>query len=259
MPFNTEKVNITINTIFARAKCHMQDHRYYEAIEDYKWLVENFICIAAAFSERKTYSLNKKIFVAYFYLGQIYYEQLSDFKEAHKYLSLFLDHISKESNIRTSEAFLLRGHANRCLGEFSRAIKDYTLALSDKNNYYGAYYYRGQCYEEIGNIESALEDYNNVLLQYSLDEREIVDEVIEIQKKIGKDRDQDEYRKTQDQKDKDQKDKDQRDKERKEKDRDEYGNSQYEYGKSQYGGGNKTDNSPNSNMAPIIVNGDEDE
>ncbi len=67
------------------------------------------------------------------------------------------------ANPKNPIAYFNRGVANRCLGNYDAAIKDYNKAIELDPEFYKAYYNRGVIYYQSENIELAEQDILKVL------------------------------------------------------------------------------------------------
>jgi tetratricopeptide (TPR) repeat protein len=79
--------------------------------------------------------------------------------------SLAMEHINTalESDSKDAQAYFYRGRVNYYTGKFQDAIEDLTVAISLRTEYPEASYYRGLCYEKLGNTDLAEEDFQSAL------------------------------------------------------------------------------------------------
>jgi len=60
-------------------------------------------------------------------------------------------------------AYLNRGYAYHDLNQDEKAIQDYSLAIEVKPDYAGAYFHRGNAYQNLKQYEKAIQDYKHAL------------------------------------------------------------------------------------------------
>ena len=83
------------------------------------------------------------------------------FTDPHKAILYLSNAIKIQPN--DAEIYYNRGVAYENLGQYQPAIKDYNQAISLKPAYSEAFYNRGTLYSEIGQYQQAIEDYNKAI------------------------------------------------------------------------------------------------
>lgn len=83
------------------------------------------------------------------------------FTDPHKAILYLGNAIKIEPN--DAEIYYNRGVAYENLGQYQPAIKDYNQAISLKPAYSEAFYNRGTLYSEIGQYQQAIEDFNQAI------------------------------------------------------------------------------------------------
>ena len=86
--------------------------------------------------------------------------QKDHFKDPNKAKSYLDKELAKNPS---AEVYNNRGNALRELKQYKQALKDYTLAINQKPNFYKAYNNRGNVYFDQKNYQFAIQDYNKAI------------------------------------------------------------------------------------------------
>lgn len=104
----------------------------------------------------------------YYNIGVVYSNNLKDVNNAIKYYNYSIEYTTKnQDSILTSKIYYNRGLQHRKLGNYNKAISDYTLAISFNTNYFSAYVNRSAAYIKIDKFNNAIKDCNYVISNHS--------------------------------------------------------------------------------------------
>jgi len=104
----------------------------------------------------------------YYNIGVVYSNNLKDVNNAIKYYNYSIEYTTKsQDSILTSKIYYNRGLQHRKLGNYNKAIYDYTLAISFDTNYFSAYVNRSAAYIKIDKFNNAIKDCNYVISNHS--------------------------------------------------------------------------------------------
>lgn len=111
----------------------------------------------------KAIAMDKEYADAYYMRALCHYEK-NDFKSAISDVSKAIAKIEyTPEEFKEYEAFYLRALIKYDLRDLEGAIEDFSYSIEKNDEFFSAYLYRGQAYENLNMINKAVEDYEMVL------------------------------------------------------------------------------------------------